>query len=130
MPSKPDPGSGLTSRWRWSRSPDGDLRGKGSKKSCKLDASVGVYRFLGSTGQIKAFTGPHPAPAPQFGHLWPSILTCDFGFEGTPTDVIGSSIFHTDQVVPGSHGGVVHLVALWDLLALHFDFGRTLDGYR
>lgn len=55
-------------------------------------------------------------------------LTCDFGSEGTSTDVIRSSIFNTDQVVPGGHGGVLHLVALWDLLAFHVYFGRTLDG--
>lgn len=40
-----------------------------------------------------------------------------------------SSIFNTDQVVPRSHGSVLHLVALWDLLALHFHFGRTLNSH-
>lgn len=43
--------------------------------------------------------------------------------------MIGSSIFNTDQVVPRSHGSVLHLVALWDLVALHFYLGWTLDGY-
>lgn len=43
--------------------------------------------------------------------------------------MVRSSILHADQVVPGGHGRVLHPVALRDLLALHFDFGRPLDGY-
>lgn len=58
-----------------------------------------------------------------------STLTCDFGFEGTCVDVIWSSIFNADQVVPRSHGSVLHFVAIWDLVAFHFHFGWTLNAY-
>ena len=56
-------------------------------------------------------------------------VTCDFSLEGTSSDVVGSSIFDADQVVPRSHGGVLHLVALWNLLTVHLHFGGTLDGH-
>lgn len=55
-------------------------------------------------------------------------LTRDSGLEGTARDVVGTSIFDANQVVSRRHGGVLHLVALWNLLAVHLYFRRTLDG--
>lgn len=55
--------------------------------------------------------------------------TCDFGLEGAAGDVVRASIFDADQVVPGRHGSVLHLVALWNLLAIHLYLGRTLNGH-
>lgn len=58
-----------------------------------------------------------------------SLCTCDFGLEGTSSDVVRSSVFDADQVVSRCHGSVLHLVALWNLLAVHLYLGRTLDGH-
>lgn len=57
------------------------------------------------------------------------MCTCDFGLEGTATDVVRSSVFDADHVVSGCHGSVLHLVALWNLLAVHLYLGWTLDGH-
>ena len=56
-------------------------------------------------------------------------LTCDLGFEGAAGDVVGSSVLDADQVVSRSHGGVVHLVALRNLLTVHLHFRWPLDGH-
>lgn len=61
--------------------------------------------------------------------LPPLFFTCDFSLEGTATDVVWSTVFDADQVVPRGHGSVLHLVALWDLLAVHLHLGWTLDGH-
>lgn len=43
--------------------------------------------------------------------------------------MVWSSIFDADQVVSRGQGGVLYLVAFWDLLAVHLDLGWTLDGH-
>lgn len=55
--------------------------------------------------------------------------TRDSGLEGTPGDVVGSSVFDADQVVPRCHGSVEHFVTFWNLLAVQLNFRRTLDGH-
>lgn len=55
--------------------------------------------------------------------------TCDFGLKRTASDVVWSSIFDADQVVSRCHGSVLHLVALWNLLAVHLYLGWTLNGH-
>lgn len=57
-------------------------------------------------------------------------ITCDFSLEGTASDVVWSSIFDADQVVSRGHGSVLHLVAFWNLLAVHLHLGWALDGHR
>lgn len=56
-------------------------------------------------------------------------FTCDFGLEGTATDVVRTPVFDADHVGSRSHGGVQHLVALGNLLAVHLHLGWTLDGH-
>lgn len=56
-------------------------------------------------------------------------LTCDLGLEGAAADVVRPAVFDADEVSAGSHGGVEHLVALGNLLAVHLHLGRTLDGH-
>lgn len=43
--------------------------------------------------------------------------------------MVGSSVLDADVVRSRSHGGVEHLVALRNLLAVHLHLGRTLDGH-
>lgn len=55
--------------------------------------------------------------------------TCDLGLEGAAADVVGPPVLDADVVRSRRHGGVEHLVALRNLLAVHLHLGRTLDGH-
>lgn len=43
--------------------------------------------------------------------------------------MVRSSIFDADHIVSRCHGSVLHLVALWNLLAVHLYLGWTLNSH-
>ena len=65
------------------------------------------------------------------GHQQLSLrLTCDLGFKGTSTNVIGATILDGDEVAARCHGGIGDTIALGALLAIHLHLGGAINGNR
>lgn len=65
------------------------------------------------------------------GHPQLSLrLTCDLGFEGASSNVIGATILDGDEVAARCHGGIGDTVTLGALLAIHLHLGGAINGNR
>lgn len=75
-------------------------------------------------------TGNLTRPALQDRRTKPKVvhITCHLGLEWTAHDVIGPTIFDTNQVVSRGHGSVHDFVPFWGFLAIHFDLGWSFNG--